>query len=338
MTNYQPKRILVTGGAGFMGSHFVRLLLKHKVFFVLNLDKLTYAGSLDKLPNITDSPQYAFIQGDVNDTSLVNQLLKDYQIDSIVHFAAESHVDRSIGQPNEFIQTNINGIFNLLNCAYHYWQTKYNLDPARCRFHYISTDEIYGSLSKQAPAALETNPYLPNSPYAASKASANHLLRAYRQTYGLPTVCSVSCNNYGPYQNLEKFIPTVISSCLNQQPIPTYGNGENVRDWLYVDDHNLAALQVLTQGQNGEIYNIGANDQKRNLDVVEAICKLFNERFPQNAPHQKLIQFVADRPGHDLRYAINHNKLSQQLNWQPKTPFLKGLGATLEHYLQELSS
>jgi len=331
--NYQPKNILVTGGAGFIGANFIRhLLTTEPQAKIVNLDLLTYAGSLANLNNLPHEENYHFVQGDIGDSNLVKQLLQECQIDTIIHFAAESHVDRSINQPETFIKTNVLGTFTLLEAARHYWLTQQKLTATQCRFHHVSTDEVYGTLTPQDPAFSETTAYAPNSPYSASKAGSDHLVRAYFHTYGLPVTTSNCSNNYGPYQHPEKFIPTVIRSCLAREAIPVYGNGSNIRDWLYVMDHCSGIMAVVKQGRLGETYNIGGDNEWSNLELVKLICELMDERYPQHSPHAQLIEFVTDRPGHDWRYAIDGSKIKRELNWSPQVEFRSGLQQTIKFY------
>lgn len=338
MSDLQAKNILVTGGAGFIGSNFIHYLLaKHHTINIINLDLLTYAGSLDNLHNLPDPDRHHFIQGDICDQDLVQQTLRKYTIDTIVHFAAESHVDRSITGPGQFIQTNIVGTFNLLEAARSYWIDENKLDHTQCRFHHISTDEVYGTLNNSDPAFTETTAYQPNSPYSASKASSDHLVRAYCETYKLPVTLSNCSNNYGPRQHPEKLIPKTILACMQGESIPVYGNGENIRDWLYVEEHCIAIEMILRQGKIGETYNIGGNNELRNIDLVTHICKLMDELEPNNAPHAQLIQFVSDRPGHDWRYAINNSKISAELGWQPQQKLESGLLQTIRSYASSMA-
>jgi len=331
--DYQPKNILVTGGAGFIGCNFVRLMLaRYSDIRIVNLDKLTYAGSTANLDNLPDESRHDFIQGDICDRNLLASLLVKHQIDTIVHFAAESHVDRSLTGPAEFMATNIIGTFTLLDAARDYWQQINGLDKTRCRFHHISTDEVYGSLGIEEPAFSEMSVYAPNSPYSASKASSDYLVRAWHHSYGLPVTTSNCSNNYGPYQNREKLIPTVIQACQQQIPIPLYGDGSNVRDWLFVDDHCAAIDAVVRRGRVGETYNIGGNNEYSNIEVCRVICRLMDQYHPSHAHHEKLIQSVSDRPGHDWRYAIDNTKITSELGWQPCETFESGLVKTLEWY------
>ncbi|OGT52697.1 MAG: dTDP-glucose 4,6-dehydratase [Gammaproteobacteria bacterium RIFCSPHIGHO2_12_FULL_42_13] len=334
MNNYTPRHLLVTGGAGFIGCNFIRHLLQSDpTVFIVNLDKLTYAGSLANLEHLPDPKRHVFVQGDICDEQLINELLHEHTIDTIVHFAAETHVDRSIHAPGQFLQTNITGTFILLEAAYQYWRRKIGLSPQTCRFHHISTDEVYGSLGPDDTAFTETSVYAPNSPYSASKAASDHLVRSYHHTYHLPITTSHCSNNYGPYQHHEKFIPTVISACLNQKPIPVYGNGSHIRDWIHVADHCIGIEQVLRKGLVGEKYNIGSNNELSNLEVIDYIAKYLDQRHPAHQPHTKLIQHVTDRPGHDWRYAINASKAHQELNWQPSHSFQDGISETVEWFM-----
>jgi dTDP-glucose 4,6-dehydratase len=336
---YQPHHVLITGGAGFIGSNFVRYLLATDARVnIVNLDLLTYAGSLDNLTALPDPRRHTFVQGDICDRALVDHLLQDYRIDTIVHFAAESHVDRSITGPASFIQTNLVGTFTLLEAARTAWLERPGIDRKAVRFHHISTDEVYGTLTRDEPAFTETTPYSPNSPYSASKAGSDHLVRAYFHTYGLPVTTTNCSNNYGPYQHGEKFIPTIIRSCLRQQPIPVYGDGSNIRDWLYVDDHCRGIDRVIRQGTLGECYNIGGCNEWANLAITNKICALLDERRPQQAPHSRLITFVTDRPGHDWRYAIDASRMIVQLQWRPLETFETGIAKTVDWYLNRYGS
>lgn len=330
MTEYQPRNILVTGGAGFIGSNYVRhMLATYPEVNITNLDKLTYAGSIDNLKELPDKNRHHFVQGDICDRALISKLLEQHQIDTIVHFAAESHVDRSISGPSEFIQTNVIGTFVLLEAAREYWQKANNLDSQKCRFHHISTDEVFGTLALTDPAFTETTAYAPNSPYSASKASSDHLVRAWHHTYGMPVTTSNCSNNYGPNQHVEKFIPTVIAACQQQKPIPIYGDGLNIRDWLYVEDHCTGIDAVLRSGNLGETYNIGGINEWANIDICRLICDLMDKQRPSGAPHLKLISFVTDRPGHDLRYAINTDKIGKDIGWRPQETFASGIAKTV---------
>lgn len=329
-------RILVTGGAGFIGSNFIHYVRHHHPgVFILNLDLLTYAGSLENLHGIAESGIYSFIQGDICDQTLVEDLLKRHSINALVHFAAESHVDRSINAPDAFIKTNIIGTFSLLEAARQVWALPGGGMRADVRFHHISTDEVFGSLNPAEPAFNELTPYAPNSPYAASKASSDHLVRAYQHTYGLPVSLTNCSNNYGPYQFPEKLIPLMILNCLEGKPLPIYGDGKQIRDWLYVEDHCEAVWQVLQEGQPGCSYNIGGDNQPANLEIVDTICALLDEMLPQSphAPHQQLKRFVADRPGHDRRYAMDIGKITRELGWKPRHNLADGLRRTVRWYL-----
>lgn len=326
------KNVLVTGGAGFIGSNFIRYLLTHdRNVTVINLDALTYAGNLKNLEHLPDEKRHQFIQGDICDDRLVNMLFNQYQIDTVIHFAAESHVDRSIQDPQAFVKTNVNGTVTLLDAAKKYWFYHNNRSY---RFHHISTDEVYGSLNAEDPAFTEHSPYLPNSPYAASKAASDHFVRAYHHTYSLPITMSHCSNNYGPYQHIEKLIPTIIKNCAEQKSIPIYGDGSNQRDWLHVEDHCSAILKIITDAPNGESYNIGGNNEWNNLTLAKLICSIFDEIYPKNTSHLELITFVKDRLGHDWRYAINNGKMMTQLGWHPTHDFLNGIQKTIEFYLK----
>jgi len=325
--------ILVTGGAGFIGANFVLDWLATEGSPVVNLDKLTYAGNPANLVPLKDDRRYVFAQGDICDRKLVADLLQKHQPQAIVHFAAESHVDRSILGPGEFVQTNVVGTFSLLEEARAYWGALAEPAKSRFRFLHVSTDEVYGSLSSTDPAFSETTPYAPNSPYAASKAASDHLVRAYHHTYGLPVITTNCSNNYGPLQFPEKLIPLMILNALNGKPLPVYGDGKNVRDWLYVGDHCAGIRAALAKGRPGETYNIGGNSEKTNLEVVHAVCAILDELHPAGAPHGKLITFVQDRAGHDWRYAINAAKIKQELGWEPAKTFAAGLRETVQWYL-----
>lgn len=331
---YQPKSMLVTGGAGFIGCNFIRHALAHDPqLTIVNLDKLTYAGSLQNLIDLPDAKRHHFIQGDINDMALVKHLLQHHHIDTIVHFAAESHVDRSIASPACFVETNVLGTFTLLEAARHHWFDVEKCPPTHCRFHHISTDEVYGSLSSSDPLFTETTAYQPRSPYSASKAGSDHLVQAYHHTYGLPITLSNCSNNYGPYQHQEKFIPTVIQACLQHKPIPIYGNGKNIRDWLYVDDHCRGIFAILKQGRVGENYNLGGHNEWENLQLAELICSELDKLIPWEKPYQSLLHFVKDRAGHDFRYAIDASKAKQELDWMPQETLATGIQKTLRFYL-----
>jgi dTDP-glucose 4,6-dehydratase len=328
--------ILVTGGAGFIGGNFVLdWLANASAEGIVNLDKLTYAGNLATLSPLNNDSRHIFVQGDIGDKELVTKLLKEHKPRAIVNFAAESHVDRSIDGPAEFVQTNIVGSFNLLECAREHWNGLDDAGKKAFRFHHVSTDEVYGSLSATDPAFTETNPYEPNSPYSASKAASDHLVRAWFHTYGLPVVTTNCSNNYGPYHFPEKLIPLVILNALNGKPLPIYGDGQQVRDWLYVGDHCSAIRQVLATGQLGETYNIGGWNEKANIDVVKTICSILDELKPRGGDkkYSEQITFVKDRPGHDRRYAINASKVERELGWRPAETFDTGIRKTVRWYL-----
>jgi dTDP-glucose 4,6-dehydratase len=327
--------ILVTGGAGFIGSNFVLDWLRESDEPVVNLDKLTYAGNPENLSGLSGDARHIFVQGDINDAERVGELLARHRPRAIVHFAAESHVDRSIHGPAEFIQTNVNGTFTLLEAARAHWSSLTGEAKAGFRFLHVSTDEVYGSLGMDDPAFAETHPYQPNSPYSASKAASDHLVRAYHHTYGLPTLTTNCSNNYGPYQFPEKLIPLIILNAIGGKPLPIYGDGLNVRDWLYVGDHCSAIRAVLARGRAGETYNIGGCAEMANLDVVKTLCGLLDRLHPGSpvVPHEKLITFVKDRPGHDRRYAMNAGKLGRELGWRPAESFASGIGKTVRWYL-----
>jgi len=330
------KNILVTGGAGFIGSNFVRYILQAEPQVqIVTLDALTYAGSLENLKDLPDESRHIFVQGSVCDGKLVDALLRQHTIDTVVHFAAETHVDRSIVDPGPFVQTNIIGTFTLLEAVRQYWLVEKALGNNLTRFHHVSTDEVYGSLGADEPTWTEATSYSPNSPYAATKASSDHLVRAYYHTYGLPVSITNCTNNYGPRQFLEKLLPLMISNALAGKPLPVYGDGQQIRDWLFVDDHCEAIRQVITRGRAGETYNIGGGSQPTNLQVIEHLCAALDEALPDSActPHRQLIQFVPDRPGHDRRYAIDTTKISQELGWQPRSTLGSGLQKTVEWYL-----
>lgn len=331
---YQPKSMLVTGGAGFIGANFIRhVLTHHENIQIINVDKLTYAGSLNNLKNLPNSERHHFIQGDIADKKLINHILQHHHIDTIVHFAAESHVDRSITSPEDFVNTNVTGTFVLLEAARHHWLEIDKLSASQCRFHHISTDEVYGSLKPTDPAFTEQTSYSPRSPYSASKAASDHLVNAYYHTYGLPITMSNCSNNYGPYQHVEKFIPTIIHACINQRSIPIYGNGKNIRDWLYVDDHCEAIMTILQRGKVGDNYNIGGNNEWENLSLARYICEQMDKINPQKERHESLLQFVTDRAGHDFRYAINADKMKNELGWMPKETLESGMAKTIAFYI-----
>lgn len=322
-------KLLVTGGAGFIGSAVVRLAIA-RGHQVVNLDALTYAACLDNVASVAGSPGYVFVQADIRDRAALDAVFAAHRPDAVMHLAAESHVDRSIDGPGDFIQTNITGTFNMLEAARAYWGGAGR--PAGFRFHHISTDEVFGSLGAVGKFTEDT-PYAPNSPYSASKAASDHLVRAWAETYGLPVVLTNCSNNYGPYHFPEKLIPVVILNALAGRPIPVYGAGENVRDWLYVEDHADALLCVLQNGALGRSYNIGGENEARNIDIVRMICALLDEMAPAGAPHDRLISFVTDRPGHDLRYAIDPARIRAELGWRPSVTLQEGLRKTVRWYL-----
>ncbi|WP_186647198.1 dTDP-glucose 4,6-dehydratase [Fluviispira vulneris] len=331
---FKPNSILVTGSAGFIGCNFVKYLLsQNKDINIVSLDKLTYAGSIQNLESLPNPHRHKFIQGDICDNILIDKILREYNIDTIVHFAAESHVDRSIENPGEFIQTNIFGTFNLLENARRFWLQEKNWNSNKCRFHHISTDEVYGTLNENDPSFSEKTAYAPNSPYSASKASSDHFVRAYFHTYGLPVTTSNCSNNYGPYQHSEKLIPTVIRSCLENKPIPIYGNGTNIRDWLFVEDHCSAIESILFNGTIGEVYNIGGKSEESNISLVKKICQILDKLRPVGKSYSELISFVTDRPGHDWRYSIDNSKIQNQLKWTPSYNLDTGLEKTIQFYL-----
>ena len=325
--------ILVTGGAGFIGANFVLEWIAAEGTPLVNLDKLTYAGNLGNLQSLARDARHIFVQGDINDRKLVAGLLAQHRPSAIVHFAAESHVDRSIHGPGEFVQTNVVGTFSLLEETRAYWATLPPPAKDQFRFLHVSTDEVYGSLGPHDPAFAETTAYAPNSPYAASKAASDHLVRSYHHTYGLPTITTNCSNNYGPLQFPEKLIPLMIRNALKGDPLPVYGDGQNVRDWLYVTDHCAGIRAALKKGRVGETYNIGGNSEKTNLEVVHALCAALDTLHPATAPHARLIKFVKDRPGHDRRYAINASKIKTELGWQPAEHFESALTKTVQWYL-----
>jgi len=327
------KTILITGGAGFIGSAVVRQMINETNYKVVNVDKLTYAGNLQSLVSVSDNPRYKFEQIDICDAVEVSRVFQEHRPDAIMHLAAESHVDRSITGPADFIQTNIVGTYTLLEAARAHWNSLEGERKANFRFHHISTDEVYGSLG-DAGFFTEDTAYEPNSPYSASKASSDHLVRAWHHTYGLPVVTTNCSNNYGPYHFPEKLIPLVILNAVNGKPLPIYGKGDNIRDWLYVDDHARALRTVLETGKLGETYNIGGWNEKTNLEVVQAICTILDELHPPGAPHNKLITYVTDRPGHDKRYAIDATKIADDLGWRPQETFETGLRKTVAWYLE----
>jgi len=328
--------ILVTGGAGFIGSNFIHQWLAAKSEAVVNLDKLTYAGNPANVAELQADPRYRFEQGDIGDRSLVRRILATHEITGVLNFAAESHVDRSIVGPEEFIRTNVLATFLLLEEVRSFWEALPEARRGEFRFLHVSTDEVYGTLGPDDPAFSETTPYAPNSPYSASKAASDHLVRAYHHTYGLPVLTTNCSNNYGPYQFPEKLIPLMILNGLDGKPLPVYGDGLQARDWLYVGDHCDAIRRVLARGRLGETYNIGGNSERKNIEVVRAICALLDELVPGSAhcPHERLIKHVEDRPGHDRRYAIDATKIRDELGWEPRQSFMSGLRATVTWYLE----
>jgi dTDP-glucose 4,6-dehydratase len=327
--------IIVTGGAGFIGSNFVRLWLRSEKDAVVNLDKLTYAGNTANLADISDDPRHVFVRGDICDDELVSSLIKRHRPRAIVHFAAESHVDRSIHSPQAFLQTNVMGTFCLLDRARDYWEKLAPEQQEQFRFLHVSTDEVYGSLQPDAAPTTETSPYAPNSPYSASKAASNHMVRAFFRTYGLPTLTTNGSNVYGPYQHPEKFLPLMLVNALSGKSLPVYGDGKQVRDWLYVEDHCAAIRTVLRAGRPGETYNVGGKSERMNLDVAKALCTMLDELVPDSRwrPHASLIALVQDRPGHDRRYAMDVQKIERTMGWHPVETFESGLRKTLEWYL-----
>ena len=326
--------ILVTGGAGFIGANFVLDWLATSSEPVLNLDALTYAGNLESLKSLADDARHVFVQGDICDRPLLDRLLAEHRPRAIVHFAAESHVDRSIHGPGSFVRTNVEGTFTLLEAARAYWSALPQADKDGFRFHHVSTDEVYGSLSPTDPPFTEDNLYEPNSPYSASKAASDHLVRAWHHTYGLPVLTTNCSNNYGPYHFPEKLIPLMIVNALAGKPLPVYGDGQQVRDWLYVKDHCSAIREVLARGKLGETYNVGGWNEKPNLEIVRTVCALLDEMKPDPAgSYARLITFVTDRPGHDRRYAIDARKLERELGWKPAETFETGIRKTVRWYL-----
>ncbi len=326
------KKILITGGAGFIGSALIRHLIGNTDDQVVNLDKLTYAGNLQSLESVSGNARYVFEHVDICDAQEVARVFRQHQPDAVMHLAAESHVDRSISGPAAFIQTNIVGTYTLLEAARAYWGSLEGNRKATFRFHHISTDEVYGSLGEKGFFTEETA-YQPNSPYSASKAASDHLVRSWHHTYGLPVVTTNCSNNYGPYHFPEKLIPLMILNAVNGKPLPIYGKGDNIRDWLYVDDHARALRLVLEKGRLGETYNIGGWNEKTNLEVVRSICAILDELHPQGKPHERLISYVPDRPGHDKRYAIDASKIERELGWKPEETFESGLRKTVQWFL-----
>jgi dTDP-glucose 4,6-dehydratase len=327
------KTYLITGGAGFIGSAVVRMLINSSDDTVVNIDKLTYAGNLDSLASVADSERYHFVQADICDGGAMADVFAQYKPDAIMHLAAESHVDRSIDGPGDFIQTNIVGTYTLLEVARDYWNTLQPEKQECFRFHHVSTDEVYGSLGEDG-LFLETTPYDPSSPYSASKASSDHLVRAWNRTFGMPVVLTNCSNNYGPYQYPEKLIPLMLQKARAGEALPVYGSGENIRDWLYVDDHARALILVMASGASGETYNIGGHNEVKNIDVVKTLCSILDQREPRaSGSYADQIEFVADRPGHDMRYAIDAGKIKRELGWVPKETFETGLAKTVDWYL-----
>jgi dTDP-glucose 4,6-dehydratase len=326
-------KILVTGGAGFIGSALVRHLIQNTSYQVLNLDKLTYAGNLASLEDVSGSERYSFDQADICDREALDRILSQFQPDAVMHLAAESHVDRSIDGPAAFVETNVVGTYILLEACRAFWSGLEGTKRDAFRFHHISTDEVFGDLEGPDSLFNEDTPYAPSSPYSASKASSDHFVRAWGRTYGLPILITNCSNNYGPYHFPEKLIPLVIINALHGKPLPVYGDGQQVRDWLFVEDHARALLKVLDKGIVGETYNIGGHNERTNLEVVNTICALLDELVPSDAPHADLIAFVTDRPGHDLRYAIDASKIESDLGWVPEETFESGLRKTVEWYL-----
>ena len=332
---YSPHRILVTGGAGFIGSAVVRQLIAETGAIIINIDALIYSGNRESLAEARTHPRHIFEQVDIRDWAMLDRVFREHRPDAVMHLAAESHVDRSIEGPAAFIETNVTGTRNLLEAARAYWEALEPKARGRFRFHHISTDEVYGDLDPDDPAFTEQTPYAPSSPYSASKAASDHLVRAWHHTYGLPVLITNCSNNYGPYQFPEKLIPLMILNAVEGKPLPVYGKGDNVRDWLHVDDHARALRRVLEAGQPGRTYNIGGRAERTNLEVVHHICAHLDELRPRKSGrHETLIQFVKDRPGHDRRYAIDDTRISQELGWQPEESFESGLRRTVEWYLE----
>ena len=330
-------KILITGGSGFIGSALIRYIINQTLDSVINIDKLTYAANQSALKEIEDSPRYAFEKVDICDLKTLESIFEKYQPDAVMHLAAESHVDRSITGAVDFIQTNIVGTYTLLEVAKNYWDTLDKAKKSIFRFHHISTDEVYGALSFSEPAFTEQSPYHPSSPYSASKAASDHLVYAWHRTYGLPVMLSNSSNNYGAYQHTEKLIPLMISNALMGKPLPIYGDGQQIRDWLFVEDHVEALYLILTRGRIGERYNIGGNCEKTNLEVVKSICQLLEELIPEKpnniAHYEDLITYVKDRPGHDVRYALDCSKIYNELGWRPRESFDSGIRKTVEWFI-----
>ena len=327
-------KIIVTGGAGFIGSAVIRHIIKNTSDIVINVDKLTYAGNLESLVEVSSSERYLFEQVDICNRSELDRVFSKYKPDAVMHLAAESHVDRSIDGPAAFIETNVVGTYTLLEAARQYWLTLPEKAKKAFRFHHISTDEVYGDLEDTTDLFTETTSYEPSSPYSASKASSDHLVRAWLRTYGLPTIITNCSNNYGPYHFPEKLIPLVILNALEGKSLPIYGKGDQIRDWLYVEDHARALYRVVTKGEIGETYNIGGHNEKQNIEVVKTICNVLDELVPQESKYQEQITFVKDRPGHDVRYAIDASKIERELGWKPAETFETGLRKTVQWYLR----
>lgn len=326
-------KILVTGGAGFIGSAVIRHIINNTQDSVVNVDKLTYAGNLESLLSVSDDPRYTFEKVDICNRAELDRIFSTHKPDAVMHLAAESHVDRSIDAPADFIHTNIIGTYTLLEATRSYWQQLEEQMQKAFRFHHISTDEVYGDLEGTTDLFTEETPYAPSSPYSASKASSDHLVRAWLRTFSLPTIVTNCSNNYGPYHFPEKLIPLIILNALEGKPLPVYGNGMQIRDWLYVEDHARALYKVVTEGKVGETYNIGGHNEKANLEVVKTLCSILNELVPAKHSYAELITYVKDRPGHDVRYAIDASKISKELNWRPEETFETGLRKTVEWYL-----
>lgn len=328
------KTLIITGGAGFIGSALIRRLITQSDYLIINVDKLTYAGNLESLASIAAQPNYTFVEADICDANKMSDIFSRFQPDAVMHLAAESHVDRSIDGPADFVQTNLVGTYTILEAARSYWNTLSSTNAKAFRFHHISTDEVYGSLGDTG-LFEETTPYQPNSPYSATKAGSDHLVRAWHHTFGLPVLMTNCSNNYGPFQFPEKLIPLMVNNAVTGKSLPIYGNGDNIRDWLYVDDHVEALQLVLERGHVGESYNIGGFNEHTNVDVVETLCDILDELLPgsMHLPHKNLIEFVTDRPGHDQRYAIDASKIQRELNWQPRETFATGLRKTVQWYL-----
>ena len=329
------KNILVTGGAGFIGSNFLNLFVLEKKYHFVNLDKLTYAGDLNNL-QVSEYENYTFVEGDICDVKLLEELFSTYKFEKVIHFAAESHVDNSITNPDAFIKTNITGTFNLLHQAYLLWMEspfKFRKEFQNSRFLHVSTDEVYGTLEDDESLFTEETPYAPNSPYSASKASSDMIARSYFHTYGFPVITTNCSNNYGPHQHDEKLIPTIIRRGIQKQPIPIYGDGKNVRDWLYVDDHCKGINLAIHEGKLGETYNIGGKNERQNIYIASKICQILDELRPKHAPHKELIEYVTDRPGHDFRYAIDASKIEERLGWEANETFETGIQKTVKWYL-----